>query len=185
MITRLAVVFIALWFLLNFCQIFSSSSCDSCINVLDMAACWCAFCASLHPDCRIICICLFLHFTMNLVTQCAPLVASIRHGASLVQPQVTLNCVHSSVGDEAYNCIPLHGSECTDRHGLSNTRLHLLFSQAAPLRSSLTSHLIVGSHGGRSLQLFPKMYYYASSTLRSETTLPLKNSMYVKSNHTM
>ena len=102
MITRLAVVFIALWFLLNFCQIFSPF-CDSCINVLDMAACWCAFCASLHPDCRIICICLFLHFTMNLVTQCAPLVASIRHGASLVQPQVTLNCVHSSVGDEAYN----------------------------------------------------------------------------------
>ena len=113
-------------------------------------------------------------YHVNLVTQCAPLLASIRHGALLVQPQVTLKCVHSSVGDEAYNCIPLHGSECTDRHGLSNTRLHLLFTQAAPLRSSLTSHLIVGSHGGRSLQLFPKMYYYASSTLRSETTLPLK-----------
>ena len=35
--------------------------------------------------------------------------------------------------------------------------------------------LIVGSHDRRSLQLFPKMYYYASPTLSSETTLPLKN----------
>ena len=32
----------------------------------------------------------------------------------------------------------------------------------------------MGSHGRTSLQLFPKMCYYASSTLRSETTLPLK-----------
>ncbi len=46
--------------------------------------------------------------------------------------------------------------------------------------------LMVGSHDRRSLQLFPKMYYYASPTLRSETTLPLKNhSTYVKNNHTM
>ena len=36
--------------------------------------------------------------------------------------------------------------------------------------------LMVGSHDQRSLQLFPKMYYYASPTLRSETTLPLKNT---------
>ena len=41
--------------------------------------------------------------------------------------------------------------------------------------------LMVGSHDRRSLQLFPKMYYYASPTLRSETTLPLKDhSTYVK-----
>ena len=33
---------------------------------------------------------------------------------------------------------------------------------------------MVGSHDHISLQLFPKMYYYASPTLRSETTLPLK-----------
>ena len=98
--------FIALWFLSNSCGIFSSSSCDSCINVfiMDWAACWCTFCASLRTDCRIICLCLFLHVTMNLVTHCAPLLAATRHGASLVQPQVTFNCVHSSVGDEAYNC---------------------------------------------------------------------------------
>ena len=71
---------------------------------MDWAACWCTFCASLRTDCRIICLCLFLHVTMNLVTHCAPLLAATRHGASLVQPQVTFNCVHSSVGDEAYNC---------------------------------------------------------------------------------
>ena len=58
---------------------------------------------------------------MNLVTHCAPLLAATRHGASLVQPQVTMNCLHSSVGDEAYHCTPLHGSEFTDRHGLSHT----------------------------------------------------------------
>ena len=108
---------------------------------MDWAACWCAFCASLSPDCRIICLCLFLHVTMNLVTHCAPLLAATRHGASLVQPQVTLNCVHTSVGDEAYHCTPLHGSECTDRHGLSYTRDQLLCFQAAPLGPSLTSHL--------------------------------------------
>ena len=137
------MVFIALWFLLNFCGIFSSSSCDSCINVfvMDWAACWCVFCASLSPDCSIICLCLFLRVTMNLVTHCAPLLAATRHGASLVQPQVTLNCVHTSVGDEAYHCTPLHGSECTDRHGLSYTRDQLLCFQAAPLGPSLTSHL--------------------------------------------
>ena len=137
------MVSIALWFLLNFCGIFSSSSCDSCIDVfvMDYAACWCVFCASLRPDCRIICLRLFLHVTMNLVTHCAPLLAATRHGASLVQPQVTLNCVHTSVGDEAYHCTPLHGSECTDRHGLSYTRDQLLCFQAAPLGPSLTSHL--------------------------------------------
>ena len=137
------MVFITLWFLLNFCGIFSSSSCDSCINVfvMDWAACWCVFCASLRPDCRIIRLCLFLHVTMNLVTHCAPLLAATRHCASLVQPQVTLNCVHSSVGDEAYHCTPLNGSECTDRHGLSYTRDQLLCFQAAPLGPSLTSHL--------------------------------------------
>ena len=108
---------------------------------MDWAACWCAFCASLRPDCRIICLCLFLHVTMNLVTQCAPLLAATRHGASLVQPQVTLNCVHSAVGDEAYHCTPRNGSECTDRHGLSYTRDQLLCFQAAPLGPSLTSHL--------------------------------------------
>ena len=37
------------------------------------------------------------------------------------------------------------------------------------------ARLMVGSHDRRSLQLFPKMYYYASSTRRSETTLPLEN----------
>ena len=101
------VVFMALWFLLNFCGIFSSSSCDSCINmfIMQWAACWCAFCASLNPDSSIICLCLFLHVTMNLVTHCAPFSAATRHGALLVQPQVTLNCVHSSVSDEAYNCL--------------------------------------------------------------------------------
>ena len=78
---------------------------------------------------------------MNLVTHCAPLLAAMRHSASFVQPQVTLNCVHSSEGDEAYNCTPLHGSECTDRHGLSYTRDQLLCFQAAPLGPSLTSHL--------------------------------------------
>ena len=104
-------------------------------------ACWCAFCASLRPDCRIICLCLFLRVTMNLVTHCAPLLAVTRHGASLVQPQVTLNCVHSSMGDEAYHCTPLHGSECTDRHGLSYTRDQFLCFQAALLGPSLTSHL--------------------------------------------
>ena len=137
------MVFIALWFLLSFCGIFSSSSCDSCINVfvMDWAACWCVFCASLRPDCRIVCLCWFLHVTMNLVTHCAPLLAATRHGASLVQPQVTLNCVHTSVGDEAYHCTPLHGSECTDRHGLSYTRDQLLRFQAGPLGPSLTSHL--------------------------------------------
>ena len=41
--------------------------------------------------------------------------------------------------------------------------------------------VIVGLHDRRSLQLFPKLYYYASPTLRSETTLPLKDhSTYVK-----
>ena len=55
--------------------------------------------------------------------------------------QVTLNCVHSSVGDEAYHCTPLRGSECTDRHGLSYTRDQLLCFQAAPHGPSLTSHL--------------------------------------------
>ena len=35
--------------------------------------------------------------------------------------------------------------------------------------------VMVGSHDRRSLQLSSKMYYYASPTLRSETTLPLKN----------
>ena len=35
---------------------------------------------------------------------------------------------------------------------------------------------MVGSHDYRSLQLFPKMYYYASPTLRSETTLQLKQN---------
>ena len=99
------------------------------------------FCASLCPDCRIICLSLFLHVTMNLVTHCAPLLVATRHGASIVQPQVTLNCVHSSMGDEAYHCTPLHGSECTDRHGLSYTRDQLLCFQAAPLGPSLTSHL--------------------------------------------
>ena len=45
--------------------------------------------------------------------------------------------------------------------------------------------LIVRLHDRRSLQLFPKMYYYASTNLRSETTLQLKNhSTYVKNNHT-
>ena len=78
---------------------------------------------------------------MNLVTHCAPLLAATRHGASLVQPHVTLNCVHSSEGDEAYHCTPLHGSECTDRHGLSYTRDQLLCFQAALLSPSLTSHL--------------------------------------------
>ena len=39
--------------------------------------------------------------------------------------------------------------------------------------------VIVGSHDRRSLQLFPKMYYYASPTLRSETTLPLKKPQHV------
>ena len=34
--------------------------------------------------------------------------------------------------------------------------------------------LIVGSHDRRSLQLYPKMYYYASPTPRSKTKLPLK-----------
>ena len=44
---------------------------------------------------------------------------------------------------------------------------------------------MVGSHDRRCLQLSPKMYYYASPTLRSEPTLPLKNhSKYGKSNHT-
>ena len=109
---------------------------------MDWAACWCVFCASLRPDCRIICHGLFLHVTMNLVTHCAPLLAATRHGASLVQPQVTLNCVHTSVGDEAYHCTPLHGPECTDRHGLSYTRDQLLCFEAAPLGPSLTSHLI-------------------------------------------
>ena len=108
---------------------------------MDWAACWCAFCASLCPDCSILCLGLFLHVTMNLVTHCAPLLAATRHGASVVQPQVTLNCVHSSVGDEAYHCTPLHASECTDRHGLSYTRDQLLCFQAAPLGPSLTSHL--------------------------------------------
>ena len=88
------------WFssLCGFCGIFSSSSCDSCINVfiMDWSACWCAFCASLRPDCSIICLCLFLHVTMNLVTYCAPLLAATRHGASLVQPQVTLNTVFTA-----------------------------------------------------------------------------------------
>ena len=84
---------------------------------------------------------LFLHVTMNFVTHCAPLLAATRHGASLVQTQVTLNCVHTSVGDEAYHCTPLRGSECTDRHGLSYTRDQLLCFQAAPLGPSLTSHL--------------------------------------------
>ena len=137
------MVFIALWFLLNCCGIFSLSSCDSYINVLtmDWATCWCACCASLHPDCRIICLCLFLHVTMNLVTHCAPLLVATQHGASLVQPQVMLNCVHSSVGDEAYHCTPLHGSECTDRHGLSYTRDQFLCFQAAPLSPSLTSSM--------------------------------------------
>ena len=50
-------------------------------------------------------------------------------------------CVHSSVGDEAYHCTPLRGSECTDRHGLSYTRDQLLCFQAAPLGPSLTFHL--------------------------------------------
>ena len=46
--------------------------------------------------------------------------------------------------------------------------------------------VMLGSHDRRSQQLFPKMYYYASPTVRWETTLPLKNhSMYVKNNHTM
>ena len=108
---------------------------------MDWAACWCAFCALLRPDCRIICLCLFLHVTMNLVTHCAPLLVARQHGASLVQPQTTLNCVHSAVGDEAYHCTPLHGSECTDRHGLSYTRDQLLCFQAALLGPSLTSYL--------------------------------------------
>ena len=51
---------------------------------------------------------------------------------------------------------------------------------------SLVVLLMVGSHDRRSLQLFPKMYYYAAPILRSETTLPLKiHSTYVKINHTM
>ena len=46
------------------------------------------------------------------------------------------------------------------------------------------SFLMVGTHDRRCLQLFPEMYYYASPTLRSETTLPLKpHSTYVKNNH--
>ena len=44
---------------------------------------------------------------------------------------------------------------------------------------------MVGSHDRRCLQLSPKMYYYASPTLRSEPTLSLKNhSKYGKNNHT-
>ena len=78
---------------------------------------------------------------MNLVTHCAPLLAATRHGASLVQPQVTLNCVHGAVGHEAYRCTPRNGSECTDHHGLSYTRDQLLCFQAAPHGPSLTSHL--------------------------------------------
>ena len=55
----------------------------------------------------------------------------------------------------------------------------------SPFSPDLIS-IMVGSHDRRSLQLSPKMYYYASLTLRSETTLPLKNhSTYVKNNHTM
>ena len=78
---------------------------------------------------------------MNLVTHCASLLAATWHSASLVQPQVTLNCVHSAVGHEAYRCTLRNGSECTDRHGLSYTRNQLLCCQAAPLGPSLTSHL--------------------------------------------
>ena len=43
----------------------------------------------------------------------------------------------------------------------------------------------MGSHDRKSLQLFHKIYYYPSPTLRSETTWPLKNqSTYVRNNHT-
>ena len=43
------------------------------------------------------------------------------------------------------------------------------------IRAPITTRaLMVDSHDRRSLQLPPKMYYYASPTLRSETMLPLK-----------
>ena len=42
----------------------------------------------------------------------------------------------------------------------------------------------MGSHDSRGLQLYPKMYYYSSPTLRSETTLPLKNSKKTKTKQT-
>ena len=75
---------------------------------------------------------------MKLVTHCAPFSAMTRHGALLVQPQVTLNSVHSSVSDEAYNC--LH--PWVRMYRPPWPVLHqLLCFQAAPLGPSLTSHL--------------------------------------------
>ena len=104
---------------------------------MDWTACWCAFYASLHPDCRIIAfVCFFM-----LPWTWSHTVRHCWHGASLVQLQVTLNCVHSAVGHEAYHCTPRNGSECTDRHGLSYTRNQLLCFQAVPLGPTLTSHL--------------------------------------------
>ena len=73
----------------------------------------------------------------------------------------------------------IHSFTKTDLH--NNT--HTSCSCSIPLKALLMSYysvcfsqctLLVGSHNHRSLQLVPKMHYYLSPTLRSETVLPLK-----------
>ena len=68
--------------------------------------------------------------------------------------------------------------QCVLLHGSSSSEDSVKFGVQ---QGSVTgpSFLMVGTHDRRCLQLFPEMYYYASPTLRSETTLPLKKPQHL------
>ena len=77
---------------MDFCWIFVSLSvvCLTIVFAMEWMTFWCAFCTSMPPESRLICVCLFLHLTDSLMYQCLPF--SVTH-QKLKEPSM-LSCAH-------------------------------------------------------------------------------------------
>ena len=123
------------------CWIFVSLSvvCLTIVCAMEWTTFWCAFCASMPPESRVICVCLFLHLTVSLMYQCPPFSVADRR---LQEPSVQ-SCAHGQSLRDSYSG-PLQADlSCTPL--LHPPRRYspdqILALQAAIPDPSLTSHL--------------------------------------------
>ena len=105
------------WFLRESALFVSLSVvCLTTVCAMEWTTVWCAFCASMPPESRVICVCLFLHLTVSLMYQCPPFsvadqrlqepsVQSRAHGQSLRDSYVRTR--YSGPLQEGLSCTPL------------------------------------------------------------------------------
>ena len=83
------------------CWLFVSLSvvCLTIVCAMEWMTFCCAFCASMPPESRVICVCLFLHWTVSLMYQCPPFSVADQR---LQEPSV-LSCAHGQSLRDSYS----------------------------------------------------------------------------------